>query len=120
MTVLISVKKNLKIIDDENPPEFYDPFQVLKVSKWLEKIAIASIYIVLISGVLQFPRAQSLVQAYLQGIPSLHILVPIIAVASTSLAVLIEIITTYFPLKALAQILEVLMETEYNSRKVKS
>ncbi|MGA7195279.1 MAG: hypothetical protein WBW94_16800 [Anaerolineales bacterium] len=112
-------EEELKIIDDENPPEFYDPFQVLKVSKWLEKIAIASIYIVLISGVLQFPRAQSLAQAYLQGIPSLHILVSIIAAVSTSLAVLIEIITTYFPLKALAQILRILMEMEFNSRKAK-
>ena len=112
-------EEELKIIDDENPPDFYDPFEVLKVSNWLEKIAMVSIYIGIISSALQFPKAQQLAQSYFQGTPLSNIFAPIIAVASTGSAGLMVIVTTYFPLKALAYILRVLMEMEFNSRKIK-
>lgn len=112
--------EELKIIDDENPPDFYDPFEVLQVSKWLEKISIASIYVITISSVIQFPRALNLAQSYFQSIPSLISIAPIIALVSTGLAIFMVIVTTYFPLKILAYILRILMEMEFNSRKAKS
>lgn len=110
-------KEELKIIDDENPPDFYDPFEALKISKWLEKAAIASVYVVLISTALQFPKALHLTQSYLQNVPLSNTTVTIIAVTSTSLAVFMVIFTTYLPLKVLSRILRILMQMEFNSRK---
>jgi hypothetical protein len=108
----------LKLIDDENPPEFYDPLEALKISKWIEKAAIASIVISSVTGLTSIPVTRGIIMPYFYGHPSWSFLAAIIAVAIIVAGVLIQIAIIYFPLRALAHILKVLMQMEFNSRKV--
>ena len=109
----------LKIIDDENPPEFYDAFEVLKASKWIEIAAKISIGISIALGLIGFPSTQNIVLSYFHGDTSWGFAEFIITLVIVSVGVTLQILTTYFPLMALARILKVLMEMEFNSRKAK-
>lgn len=109
----------LKIIDDENPPVFFDPFDVLKISKWIEIAATASIIIVIALGLTELPRTRSIVWSYFPNDPRLAIIATLIALGIWCITVALQVTVTYFPLRALAQILKVLVEMEFNSRKVK-
>jgi hypothetical protein len=109
-------EEELAIIDDKNPPEFYNPFEVLKISKWIEKAALASIAITIVGGLTAIPETRSIVMSYLYGNPSLGFLATLITLAIFVVATLLQIAVLYFPLRALAYILKVLMQMEFNSR----
>lgn len=106
----------LKIIDSEEQPELYDPLDVLLIRKRIEQAAFASIILVAISTLLNFPESKDLALYLLQSFPSLTSLAIPIAVTATLIAIGMAVITTYLPLKALSKILQILMETEFNSR----
>ena len=106
----------LKIIDDENPPEFYDPFETLKISNWIEKAALASVVIAAVGGFTQLPKTQSIIMTYFYGNPSLGLLATIIAIVIIVVGILFQIVIMYFPLRALSLILKILMQMEFNSR----
>src|ERR1051325_2545819 len=42
--------EELKIIDDENSPEFYDPLEVLKFSKWINLVAKWMVLLIFVQG----------------------------------------------------------------------
>ena len=109
-------EEELKIIDDENPPEFYNPIDVLMIAKQIKIAAIASIILVIVSILLQFQDSENLARSYLQTYPPLNVLVLPITLVSITIAIALSIVTTYFPLQALAHILKILMEMEFNSR----
>src|SRR6266542_1724478 len=109
-------KEELEIIDDENPPDFYDQFDVLWLTKrfdWLIKIMIA---FTILYNVLNYPTSTSIVQ-YFNLERSNSIWAYIIAFAVTIASTIISIILMYIPLKALSHILRILMEMEFRSRK---
>jgi len=106
-----------RIINDERPPEFYDPFDVVIITKRIEFAAVASIVFVTLSALLQYQYAENLARSYLQNYPSMENLVLPMTWTSIALAMTLAVVTTYFPLKALAHILRILMEMEFNSRK---
>jgi hypothetical protein len=89
---------------------------VLFIKKRIEQAAVASIVLVTITGLFHFPESKNLALSLLQGYPPLILLATPLAVISTIIGVSMVVITTYLPLKALARILQILMEMEFNSR----
>lgn len=106
----------LKVIDAKEQPELYDPLDVLLIRKRIDQAAVASIVLVAISTLLNFPDSRNMSLYLLQSFPSLTSLAIPIAVIATLTAIAMVVVTTYFPLKALSRILQILMEMEFNSR----
>lgn len=107
----------LKIIDDENPPEFYDPFQVIKFGRWLELAAIISVILSVAVSLMNYQGTRNLVLTFFFGAPAPGFVVFILTVLFMLIGTGLQVLLTYFPLKALAHILRILMEMEFNSRK---
>ena len=107
------------LIDDENPPEFYNPYEVLRLEKWLYKAAIASIIASAVSSLLGLGQMQKIVLSFF-GIngSGWDFAAWLIAIIILVFAVGLQSIILYFPLKALGSILKILMEMEFNSRGV--
>lgn len=109
-------KEELKIIDDENPPTFYDPYEVLLLTKRLDWMVKAMIVFAAVYNILNFPTSKGVAQGFLIRDPN-SIFVYVIATLITILNIGISIIVVYVPLKALSRILRILMEMEFRSRK---
>jgi hypothetical protein len=108
--------EELKIIEDENPPEFYDPFDVLLTTKRIAWIAKVMIAFTILYNVFNFPATMQMVQSYFIRNPD-SILIYVITGLVLAVNAAIGSIVVYFPLKALAHILRILMEMEFRSRK---
>lgn len=110
-------EEELKIVEAEDQPVFYDPLDVLHIKKRIELAATGSVFLIVTSTVLRFPESQNMMKGLLQAYPPLAPLSFPLTVISAMIAVLMVVIATYFPLKALASILRILMEMEFTSRK---
>lgn len=104
-----------KVLDSEDQPAFYDTLDVLELLDNLNRAAMAVIAIYALLGLMNL----SLVSALLRGIPvsfsgALDLLANDLFIIFTYG---LQIVVTYFPLKALAHILRILMEMEFRSRK---
>jgi hypothetical protein len=110
--------EELKIIDDENPPAFYDPFEALLTTKWIDWMAKAMIVFTVVYNAINFRTPLEIIRSYFfaWGNPNSP-LVYILTALFLALNAAINIIVIYFPLKALAHILRILMEMEFRSRK---
>lgn len=107
-----------KLLDDNNQPEFYDTVEVLELKDKINTVAKAVVVVNIILGVfsLQYLRMLPLnTSLSTQEIES-----ALWGLFTNILVVGLEIVVTYYPLKALIQILRILMEMEFNSRKVRS
>jgi len=104
-----------KLLDDENQPELYNTLEVLKLRDNINKVAIGVIIVYVLLGLLNF----QFVSAFLQGTPISfsETLRSLPNAMFTILTIGLQIVITYFPLKALAHILRILMEMEFRSRK---
>ena len=111
-------KEDLKIIDDENPPDFYDPFEVLKIGKWLDLAAKAMIVLTFIETLFAFQTIKNISSAYFSGDPN-SVFVYILTIIMMVCVALFVIPVYYLPLQALSHVLRILMEMEFNSRKDK-
>lgn len=109
----------LKIIDDENPPDFYDPFNVLKLVRWIDTATKAVVVVVILYNLVRFPTFINMVRSYFNENPN-SLVVYFLAFLGMALNALIGIAVTNFLLKTLSQLLRILMEMEFNSRKAKS
>lgn len=103
-----------KLLDNENQPELYDTLEVLNLKDNINKVAKAVVIVNVIYATLNFQTFQG----FLLGVfPSMDeipgILMPLFW---TVLITGLNIVTIYFPLKALSNILRILMEMEFNSR----
>jgi len=105
----------VKLLDDENQPELYDTLEVLKLRDYINIVATGVIIVHVLLGLLNF----QFVRALLQGSPIsfAEILRSLPNEIFTILNIGLRIAVTYFPLKALAQILRIFMEMEFRSRK---
>ena len=103
-----------KLLDNENQPEFYDTLEVVDVNNKINKLAKIFIYVTIGLTILDFGSFRSLFQGIFPTLGEIPTL--LISVLMTSVAVAINIAIVYFSLKALAQILRILMEMEFNSR----
>lgn len=106
--------------DDDNPPEFYKPREVLWLEKWLYRAAIASIVAAIVASLLELPRMQNIVWSYFTFQPESNSVAWLISIVIFSFIVGLQCILLYFPLKALGSILKILMEMEFNSRAPKT
>lgn len=105
-----------KLLADEGQPEFYDPLEVVSLVSTINKVALASIVLNVIVGLnyLGSYRDISLNFFQMNREVVLYYLFNLLVIAvSTGL----QIVITYFPLKALAFVLRILAEMEFNSRK---
>ena len=108
------------IMDDDNPPVFYEPKEVLWLEKWLYRAAIAAIVATIVSSLLELPRMQSIVWSYFTYKPESSSAAWLISIVIFSFAAGLQCILLYFPLKALGSILKILMEMEFHSRAPKT
>jgi hypothetical protein len=105
-----------KILDDENQPEFYDTLEVITLKENINKAAKAVVVIYLLINLTNFQWYVSVVQSYFFGNYEFRPLIYLIAILLVCLNAAISIAVVYFPLKALAHILRILMEMEFRSR----
>lgn len=103
-------------LDDENFPEFYDPYEVLQLERWLYKAAIAAVVASAVSSLIALPQTKGVVLSYFRGNPEWNFVAWLIAIVVFVFAVGLQSIIIYFPLKALGSILKILMEMEFRSR----
>jgi hypothetical protein len=104
-----------KLIDNESQPDFYDTLEVIEFRKTINKVAIAVVVLNIVSAVFEFSTTKQLLQGIfptLEKLPSI-----LLAFTAMAIAVGISILIYYYPLKALAHILRILMQMEFNSRK---
>lgn len=108
--------EELKIIHDENPPDFYDPFEVLRVCKWIVLAIKLMIGLIIIQNLLNISTSWHIAQSYFVGSKYFLGAYPVtLLIVAANIA--IGILLTYMPLKFLSQTLRILMEMEFRSRK---
>jgi hypothetical protein len=108
--------EELKIINDENPPDFYDPFEVLRVSKWIGLAIKLLIGLIIVQNLLNISTPLRIAQSYFAGSKYFLGAYPV-ALLLVAVNIAIGILLTYMPLKFLSHILRILMEMEFRSRK---
>jgi len=104
-----------KLLDDENQPELYDTQEFLRIKDNIDKVAFAAIIVYILLGLLNFSFIRMLFQGIVLSPSEIAESVP--DILSTIISVSFRIAITYTPLKALTQILRILMEMEFRSRK---
>ena len=106
-----------KLLDDKDQPELYDTLEVLSLKDNINKVANAVIVVYVLIGLLNFQFVRMLFQGTVLSFSGIVQTIPNMLVTLFSIG--LQILVLYFPLKALAQILRILMEMEFNSRKAK-
>jgi len=105
--------------DKENAPVFYKPEEVIKLAAWLNRLAIATVVMTIISGFLAFPSSYRALTPSTPSDAPLDMGIAALVIAALILGVAFQSILSYFSLKALAFILTVLMEMEFKARGAK-
>jgi hypothetical protein len=106
------------LIDNDNPPEFYNPHEVLRLEKWINWAAIASVVASIISSLLELQRMHFIVWGFFMNNVEKNSIAWLITIVIFVFAVGLQCIVIYFPIRALGSILKILMEMEFNSRGV--
>ena len=106
-----------KLLNNEIQPEIYDTLEVLQLRDNINKLIIGVVVVYILLALLNSQFVRMLFEG--QILPPAEILRSAPNMLITSLSTGLQIALTYFPLKALVHILRILMEMEYNSRKVK-
>ncbi len=109
-------EEELKIIDDENPPAFYNPIEVLQLVKWIERVTKAVVIVIVLYNLVRFPNFMSMSGFFSIENPNSFV-VYFIAFVAMALNALIGIAITNLILKTLSHVLKILMEMEFRSRK---
>jgi hypothetical protein len=109
-----------KLIDNkENAPVFYKPKEVLWLHTWLNRAAIVTVVITIISGFVGFPAIYRLFFSMDQIETTWNTGAAILAFILMVIGVLFQSIFGYFTLKALGSVLKILLELEFNVRGAK-
>jgi hypothetical protein len=103
-------------IDNDNPPEFYNPHEVLRLEKWINWAAIASVVASIVSSLLELQRMHFIVWGFFMNNVEKSSIAWLITIVVFVFVVGLQCIVIYFPIKALGSILKILMEMEFNSR----
>ena len=97
---------------------FYNPQEVLNIYRWLNRIAKAMIPISIVLGLIYLPQTADIVRSYfMNSYQDMTVVIWFITLVMVTIGTVLQIIFTYYPLKALAYILKILIEVEHNSRK---
>jgi hypothetical protein len=104
-----------KLLNDKNQPELYDTREFLRIKDNIDKVAFAAIIVYVLLGLLNLSFIRMLFQGIVLSPSEIAETVP--DILSTIISVSFRIAITYTPLKALTQILRILLEMEFRSRK---
>lgn len=107
-----------KLLDNEDQPKLYNPLEIITFGRNINRLVIAVAIVYILLAMLNFQP----LRMYFEGVTvftnDINVSTPNMIVSI--LTILLQIAFIYFPLKALRQILKILMEMEFNSRKAKS
>lgn len=106
-----------KALDDEDQPDFYDTLEVITLKDNINKVAKAVIIVYVLQSITTFQWFSQLVASYFPDRQAFMPLIYLISFVFVALGAAISVAIVYFPLKALAHILRILMEMEFRSRK---
>lgn len=109
-------EKELKIIDDEYPPDFYSPYEVFLTANRIDWMAKAMVVFIVVYNIFHFQGPLQIVRSYFLSNPN-SVLIYALTTLFIAVSIVIGTVGIYFPLKALAYILRILMEMEHASRK---
>ncbi len=107
----------IRLLENENQPEFYDTIEVIDLKKKINITARAVVIIYVLESVVLFQWYVSVIQFYFPNFQEYTPWIYLIALIVAALGTAITIAIAYYPLKALASILRILMEMEFRSRK---
>jgi hypothetical protein len=105
------------LLEREDQPELYNTQDVINLIEMINKVAVAAVVIYILLGLLSLSFIRTIFQGAMFTSADLMQALPNILYTFLTMALMIAII--YFPLKALSLILRILMEMEFNSRKVR-
>ena len=103
---------------EDNVPVFYEPQEVSKIEDRLNWLAIIAVFVIILTNISQFTYIEATIRTYWMDGQALGYLSWLIAILIVVLGIAVEGLIVYFAIKALASILNILMEMEYNSRGV--
>ena len=106
-----------RAVDADDQPEFYDVLEVIQINRRIHTLIIAVIIVNVMVGVLSFPQMDTTVAGYFQPGTQVPLVAHIVAVIVTMLVTIVYVLIVRAGLTALATILRILMEMEFNSRK---
>ena len=105
------------IEEDDNPPVFYDPNQVIKLSLRLKQFAVVAIVIGIVISLPQIGQMQRIIFSFFGDQSNYQFLSWLITSIVGVIAILVQSFIYYFTFRAISWILLVLMEMEFGSRK---
>ena len=102
----------------DGQPVFYDPVQVLQLSDWLNWAAKAGVIVAILAGLPGLYSQKNTAFSFFVNStnPYRDLWAWVLTIAVGTMEIVLSSLLVYFPLKALASILTILMEMEYNSR----
>ncbi len=106
----------IKLVEAENQPDFYDTVEVLGLIKWLDWAEKATWVIVLIFNVLNIRTFFNSINVFFPDARYFP-LVLLITFVGVFINYILGVLLTVIILKTLSQVLRILMEMEFNSRK---
>jgi len=115
-TQKILSEQESKIVRYKNQPEFYNPLRVFKVCKRLNTAAKIMIVLVVIMNLVYLQNFIGLARSY-SPLLSYPLLV-LVGCILMGVNMAIDALIYYFPLVTLSHVLRILMEMDFNSRKV--
>lgn len=100
----------------ENKAVFYEPKEVLQLERWMYRIALYAIVVTAIANLLKLPEIYTTLMNYFVSNEGTMILIWFLSIGLCVILLPIQCLLIYFPLKAFAYILKILMAMEFKSR----
>ena len=97
-------------------PRFYHPHQVLRLERRLQQVALGGVVLAFLRALLHLPATQQVVWTFFGQRAATHGLAWGIALVMAGVAAALEGALLYFPLRALGNMLRILMEMERAAR----
>ena len=107
-----------RFLDPDLAPVFYRPKEVLWMNYWLNRAAKAAVVIMILISLPEFTSLKTIIFSFFSNSvnPNWEPIAWLIAIILGVLGIALNCFFVYFSLKALASLLIILMEMEYNSR----
>ena len=107
-----------RFLDPDLAPVFYRPKEVLWMNYWLNRAAKAAVVITILISLPEFMSLKTIIFSFFSNSvnPNWEPIAWLIAIIPGVLGIALNCFIVYFSLKALASLLIILMEMEYNSR----
>ena len=102
---------------DDNPPVFYKPIQVIRLSQRLKQFSIIALVISIIINIPQLGQMQNIIFSFFNNLSGYQNISWLITSLIGFVAIIVQSFIVYFLLRAISWILLILMDMEFSSRK---